>query len=182
MRKRRISPRYPNKYLVAGFVVFLAGGVLLLWNLGYLPKMGRLWPMVPLLLGLFLLYRVYLLGGRDRYILPGMLLTLCGLQFLLLNTLFQSQSLARVWPSFMLVAGISIVPFAMRRKGNARIALLVPALFISLLAVLFFPFSLGWMDVRLRDFVGRWWPMILILVGMATMAAFFIRKRISKPQ
>jgi len=180
MRKRNAPPRYPNKYLVVGFVVFITGVVLLLWNLGYLPGMGRLWPLAPLLLGMFVLYRVYLLGLREAYILPGMFLTLCGLQFLLLNTFFQAQSLARVWPSFMLVAGVSFIPFAMKRKGNARVALMVPAVFISLLGILFFPFSLGRMRISLTEFVGRWWPTILILTGLFLMTVFFLKKRTSK--
>jgi hypothetical protein len=182
MKRLRTPPRYPNKYLVVGIMAFLVGGVLLLWNLGYLPGLGHLWPLAPLLLGLFTLYRVYLKGARDRYLLPGMLLALCGLQFLLLDTVFQTTPLARVWPSFMFVAGISLVPFAMRRKGNARVALLVPALFIAGLSVLFFPFSLGRMGVSLRVFVGRWWPMILVVVGVSLVIAFFFKKRTSKPQ
>lgn len=182
MRKRAAAPRYPNKYLVVGFAVFLLGGILLLWNLGYLPGLARLWPLGPLLVGLFLLYRVYLRGGRDRFLLPGTVLTLYGLQFLLLNTVFQAQRLALIWPSFMFVAGVSLVPFAMRRKGHARVALLVPALFLCLLAVLFFPFSLGRVGFGLGEFVGRWWPAILILAGLSLMAGFFVKKRTSKPQ
>jgi hypothetical protein len=182
MRKRAVPPRYPNKYLVVGFAAFLTGGILLLWNLGYLPGLALLWPLGPLLIGMFVLYRAYLRGGRDRFLLPWMFLTLYGLQFLLLNTVFQALSLARVWPSFMFVAGISLMPFAMRRKGNARVGLLVPALFLCLLAILFFPFSLGRVGFSLVQFVGRWWPAILILAGLSLMTGFFVKKRTSKPQ
>lgn len=180
MKSRRKHPRFPNKILVVGFVVFLLGGVLLLWNLGFLPGLGRLWPLAPMLLGAFLLYMVYLRGIRDRFSLLGMFLTLGGLQFLLLNTVFQAQDLVKVWPSFMLVAGLSLVPFGLKRKGNARAALLVPAAFLSVLALLFFPFSLGRMGISLTAFVGRWWPVILILSGLSLMTAYFWKKRTSK--
>ena len=40
MRRRRETPRWPNKYLVAGAGALIVGGVLLLWNLGYLPGPG----------------------------------------------------------------------------------------------------------------------------------------------
>ena len=50
MKKKR-TPRYPNKLLIAGVVVLVAGGLLLLWNLGYLPQLGKLWPVPVIIVG-----------------------------------------------------------------------------------------------------------------------------------
>ncbi|MGA2480851.1 MAG: hypothetical protein ABSG63_19065, partial [Spirochaetia bacterium] len=103
-------PRYPNKLLVAGVVVLVIGGILLLWNLGYLPQLGKLWPVPVILVGLVFLYMTWPRGHSDRWLIPGMVFTLGGIVFLLVNTVLNEQSLVRIWPAFMLVTGISLIP------------------------------------------------------------------------
>jgi len=176
MRKRK-KPRYPNKLLIAGVTTALAGGVLLLWNLGYLPQPGRLWPVLVILGGLFFLYMAWPRGKSDRWIIPGMIFTLGGLVFLLMNTVLAGQSLARIWPAFMLVTGLSLIPYGLRRRGSARTAIVVPALFISCLALLFFVFSLRRETGEFGQFVRQWWPMILVISGIALVVSFFTMRR-----
>jgi peptidoglycan/LPS O-acetylase OafA/YrhL len=122
MTKRK-KPRYPNKLLVAGVAVVVVGGVLLLWNLGYLPQPGRLWPVPVIIVGLLFLYMAWPQRRSDRWIIPGMVLTLGGVVFLLVNTVLSEQSLARIWPAFMVVTGVSLVPYGFRKKGSARTAI-----------------------------------------------------------
>lgn len=174
---KRIKPRYPNKLLVAGVAVALAGSVLMLGNLGYLPQPGRLWPVPVILVGLFFLYMAWPRGRSDRWIIPGMVCTLGGVVFLLMNTILASQSLARIWPAFMLVTGLSLVPYGFRKKGSARTAIVVPGLFISCLALLFLPFSIHHAEGGFASFVMQWWPMILVILGIALIVSFFTSRR-----
>ena len=167
--KKRPSPRYPNKLLVAGFAVLVAGGVILLWNLCYLPQPGRLWPVPVIVVGLFFLYMAWPRGHSDQWIIPGMVFTLGGVVFLLVNTVLREGSLPRIWPAFMLVTGVSLIPYGYRKKGAARTGIVVPAVFISLLALLFFPFSLRRAGGGFVAFVQQWWPMILVLLGIAIL-------------
>ena len=175
--KRRPLPRYPNKLLVTGVAVVLAGGVFLLWNLGYLPHPGRLWPVPVILVGLFFLYMAWPRRHSDSWIIPGMVLTLGGVVFLLMNTVLNEESLARIWPAFMLVTGISLIPYGYRKKGSARIAIVIPAIFISFLALLFFPFSLRRAGGGFVAFVQQWWPLILVILGIALIISFFSTRR-----
>jgi hypothetical protein len=175
--KKKPSPRYPNKLLVAGVAVLIAGGVILLWNLGYLPQPGKLWPVPVIIVGLFFLYMAWPRGHSDQWIIPGMVLTLGGVVFLLVNTVLNEESLARIWPAFMLVTGVSLIPYGFRKKGSARTAIVVPALFISLLALLFFPFSLRRTGGGFVAFVQQWWPMILVILGIALIVSFFSTRR-----
>jgi len=175
--KKRPVPRYPNKLLVAGVAVLVAGGVILLWNLGYLPQPGKLWPVPVILAGLVFLYMAWPRGHSDRWIIPGMVLTLGGLVFLLVNTVLNEESLARVWPAFMLVTGISLVPYGYRKKGSARTAIVIPAVFISFLALVFFLFSLRRTGGGFVAFVRQWWPMILVVLGIALIVSFFSTRR-----
>ncbi len=175
-RKAR-PPRYPNKLLVGGVAVFVAGGVLLLWNLGYLPQPGRLWPVPVIIVGLFFLYMAWPRGRSDHWIIPGMILTLGGIVFLLMNTVLSAQSLERIWPAFMLVTGVSLVPYAYRKRGSARIAIIIPALFISFLALVFLPFSLHRTGGGFAAFVRQWWPVIPLILGIALVVSFFSARR-----
>ncbi|MGA2976569.1 MAG: hypothetical protein ABSF77_14770 [Spirochaetia bacterium] len=174
---KRKKPRYPNKLLVAGVAVALAGSVLMLGNLGYLPQPGRLWPVAVILVGLFFLYMAWPRGRSDRWIIPGMVCTLGGVVFLLMNTILASQSLARIWPAFMLVTGLSLVPYGFRKKASARTAIVVPGLFISCLALLFLPFSIHHAEGGFASFVTQWWPMILVILGIALIVSFFTSRR-----
>ncbi len=173
----RPGPRYPNKLLVAGVAIVLAGGLLLLWNLGYLPQPGRLWPVLVILAGLVSLYMAWPRGRSDRWIIPGMILTLGGCVVLLMNTVLSGQSLARIWPAFMLVTGLSLIPYGYRKHGGARTAIVIPAIFISCLALLFFPFSLRRSEGGLVAFVQQWWPMVLVILGVALLVSFFSSRR-----
>ena len=171
-------PRYPNKFLVLGVAGVVAGGILLLWNFGYLPQPGYLWPIAVLIIGLIFLYMAWPRKHSDNWIIPGMVLTLGGLVLLLTNTVLQQQSLQRIWPLFMLITGISLVPFALRKKASARAAIIVPAIFISLLALFFLVFSLHREEGGgLVVFVRQWWPMILVVLGITLIISFFSTRR-----
>ncbi len=175
--KNRAGSRYPNKLLVGGVATVLAGSLLLLWNFGYLPQLGGLWPVTLILAGLVCLYMAWPLGRSDRWIFPGMILTLGGVVFLLMNTVLRAQQLSRIWPAFMLITGLSLVPYGLRKRGSARIAIFVPALFISCLAMLFFRFSLRGPEGGFAAFVHQWWPMILVMLGLALIVSFFVSRR-----
>ena len=166
--------------LVTGVTVGLAGGLLMLWNLGYLPQASLLWPVAVILTGLVFLYLAWPRRKSDRWIIPGMVLTLGGIVFLLMNTVLRSQELARIWPAFMLITGVSLVPYGLRKQGSARTAILVPGLFICLLALLFFPFSLRRTGGDFTSFVRQWWPMILVVLGAGLIVSFFSTRRPNK--
>jgi hypothetical protein len=92
------------------------------------------------------------------------------------NTVLSEQSLARIWPAFMVVTGVSLIPYGFRKKGSARTAIVVPGIFILCLALLFFPFSLRH-DGGFAAFVQHWWPLILVILGLALIISFFSTRR-----
>lgn len=175
--RRPERPRYPNLFLVIGVAALLVGGVLLLWNLGYLPQPGRLWPIPFVLVGLVFLYLAWPRKHSDNWIIPGMVLTLGGLVVLLATTVLPPGSLARIWPVFMLITALSLVPFGLRKRAAARTAILVPAIFFFFLGLVFLPFSLHHEDGGLVAFVRQWWPMILVVLGITLIISFFSTRR-----
>lgn len=173
----RVKPRYPNKFLVIGVAALLVGGVLLLWNLGYFPHVGRLWPILLILVGLVFLYMAWPRKRSDNWIIPGMVLTLGGVIILLATTVLAADSLSRIWPVFVLVTAVSLIPFGLRKRGSARTAILVPAVFLFLLGLALLPFSLHRAEGGLTAFVRQWWPMILIVLGITLIVSFFSTRR-----
>jgi hypothetical protein len=175
MKKR--TPRYPNKLLVIGVVVLIAGGVLLMANLGSFTLPASLWPLPLLAAGLVFLYLAYVRGRSSRYILPGMLLTLGGLFFLLVETVLGWGALERIWPAFMLITGLSMLAWGLRLKPSARTTIIVPGVFIAALGLLLFPFSLQHQPGGLAAFVGRWWPLVLVVIGLVLVTSFFSTRK-----
>jgi len=171
------EPRYPNKLLVIGTVTAVVGIVLLLATLGPLTLPMGLWPVPVVLGGLVFLYLAYVRGRAARYVLPGMLLTLGGLFFLLVETVLGWGALARAWPGLMLVTGLSLFAWGMRLKPRARTAIVVPGLFIAALAVLLLPFSLQQQRGSLAAFVGRWWPLALVVIGLVLVVSFYSTRK-----
>jgi hypothetical protein len=160
------EPKFPNKTLIIGVCCLLAGGLALLSTLGFLPSPGNLWPLPLIIVGMGILYSVFLKGKKDIYILPGMFLSLGGILALLLNTLISETSLVKIWPAFMLVTGLCLIPYALRKKHRYRMAVLISAFSIIALSCLFLPFSLGIASMSFTEFVLTWWPVLPIVLGV----------------
>jgi len=169
------SPRFPNKLLVMGVSFAFVGGLLLLWTSGYFEGFGALWPILPVIGGLLLLYLRFYRRGHDYYIFLGSSLLLAGV-LLLLTTTILPTSLERVWPILMTIVGLSLLFYGARKVGLARVRLFIPAFAMILLSILFVPFSLGIVEVSFATFVGRWWPLLFVLIGIGLGIAHFVRQ------
>ncbi len=162
MRKTR---RFPNTLLVLSVFSITLGLGFLLWTSGYVSILGAFWPVVIVFLGLFLLYIVYIRKGPSRFSFPGMFLSLSGLFYLLFLRVSGGFPLRCLWPVFMCIAGISLLPQAFKRQGSRRIALFVPALAIIFLSFVFLLFSTNILNADFRHFVSVFWPVLFILIG-----------------
>lgn len=169
------SPRFPNKLAVIGVFFVLAGGVLLLWTAGYLRRFVTLWPLLPVVGGLVLLYFRIFRHGRDYYIFLGTSLLLSGI-LLLVTTTALPAALEGIWPLFMTVIGISLLLYGVRKEGSSRVTFVVPGLVMILLSVVFLPFSLNLVTADFVSFVGVWWPVLLVVMGAALIAAHLARR------
>ncbi len=170
------AQRFPHKVLIIGIGFILSGALLLLWRLKFLPSVEALWPLALILVGLYFLYRVFLQARSRRLILPGMIFTLSGIFLLLSNTIIPGLTLSRIWPVFMLIAGLSILPYGFGKKTTTRIAIIIPACAIIGLSIIFFPFSLGMIDTSFKEFVLTWWPTLLLLSGVILIISYLMRR------
>jgi drug/metabolite transporter (DMT)-like permease len=171
------EPKFPNKYLVIGVVTFIIGGLFLLWTLGFLPSFKALWPLPLIIFGMLLIYLVIFQARRDVYLIIGMILTLCGVFFLLMN-IISEKNLSKIWPGFMLITGISMIPYALRKKQEKyKIAIIIPALSIIILSCIFFLFSLDILGLSFQVFVSKWWPVLIIILGISFIVLFYYSQK-----
>jgi drug/metabolite transporter (DMT)-like permease len=173
----RNEPKFPNKYLIIGAVTFIVGGLFLLWTLGFLPSFKSLWPLPLIIFGMLLIYLVIFHRRRDVYLVIGMILSLCGIFFLLIN-IIPEKNLAKIWPGFMLITGISLLPYAFRKKQEKyKIAIIIPAWCMIILSCIFFLFSLNILGVSFQVFVSKWWPVLIIILGISFIVLFYYSKK-----
>jgi hypothetical protein len=169
------SPRFPNKLAIIGVFFILVGGVLLLWTAGYLHRFVSLWPLAPVILGLVLLYFRVFRSGPDYYVFIGTGLVLTGL-LLMLVTIVVPVELSRIWPLFMTVIGVAFLAYGFRKQGASRVTFTVPGGAMTLLSLIFLPFSLELVSADFAAFVGVWWPVLLVIMGLALIVAHLGRR------
>jgi len=176
----REKRRFPNALLVTGVLLFVIGGCLLLLTSGMLPGLASLWPALFIVGGLTLLYLSVARRITEFYVFPGMFMALGGLYFVLGEGFLAWRELLKVWPVFMAITGASIIPYGLLKRGNARVALVIPGVAILVLALIFLPFSLGITSLSFAKVAVLWWPALLVALGLVFLASHFLRRRREK--
>lgn len=147
--------RNRGQFSVLAVLCILAGFLLVLNNIGIIGGVWKLWPIFPLFLGLGGIW--FFKMGKGRNLIPlgiGAYLTLISIFFFALNYTTWSH-MAKMWPVFIGVFGISILViacFAEKKKWFAASGLLL----VFLAAIFFMVFTI---DVGL-------WPISLMLFGI----------------
>jgi hypothetical protein len=75
----------------------------------------------------------------------------------------------RWWPAISIFAGLSMLPAGWHHFGAVRPTYVVPAALFVILGVSLLFFSLGIVDFSLRQFMIRWWPLLLAMAGLILM-------------
>lgn len=171
--------RIPRKNLVLGTLFVVVGGALLLRTSGKLSGVLPFWPVLLLVFGLYLLYRVYILGGSESLVFLGIFSAQAGAFLLLLNAeVMGSLYYRNLWPFFMLFAGVALLIYGLKRKGARRVRYLIPALSIILLSFIFLLFSMGFIQVSLKTILVHFWPLILVLCGVFLILFDYFRNKV----
>jgi hypothetical protein len=140
-----------------GWVLLLLGAILLLdrWQPHLLG-----WSTIMISLGVAL---IYLGVARDRgAIFPGTFLFLIGVLNLLRSEGVLDIPWSLTWPLILMALGVAFVTLFI--SDPDRRGALPPGLIIITMAFIFLRFPEFW--DTLWDFVGTWWPVILVLIGL----------------
>lgn len=164
-----------EKLLISGAIFILVGTVLLLLSTGILTGKKLIIPVFMIFLGFYLLYIGFFKHKKEIRILPGMFFTLIGIYGILLaSNVLETGELRKIWPIFMLIAGVSLVPYGFKTKKEGRIKIFIPSAAIVILSLVFLMFSLK-LFTGFNSFVVVWWPSLLVIMGIALVTAYFIK-------
>ena len=175
-RMKGKQPRFPNKYVVIGVMTLLLGLMLLLWTVGELKHPVNLWPVGLLIVGLVFLYFRMFHAGPDSYLFLGIAAFLSGI-LLLITKLVVHLELTAIWPFFMMICGVALLVYGLRKRGYTRLSLAVPGVATLMLSFLFLPFSLGIIKRPFAEVVTDWWPVILVVLGIALLVLHLVREK-----
>jgi len=177
MNKKNFSR---EKLLSFGIIFIFLGIIFLLITTGKFTGRELIWPIIPLSLGLLLLYRSFFKSGKDIYLLIGMFLSLTGVYLLLRITILDRYGIEKVWPFFMLFTGISLLLYGFKKKKDNRLKIFVPAIAIIALSLFFLPFSLKLFTTKFLTFAVIWWPVIFIAMGIILIILFIAKRHEQK--
>ncbi|MDR1910073.1 MAG: hypothetical protein LBQ35_09205 [Spirochaetaceae bacterium] len=75
----------------------------------------------------------------------------------------------RWWPAISIFAGLSMLPAGWHHFGSVKSTYVVPAALFVILGALLLFFSLGIVAFSFRQFMIRWWPLLLAMAGLILM-------------
>lgn len=155
-----------------GLILLFFGGGLLLWTVGQVPFVLTIFPLFLICLGVLLLYFVYYMDFSEVYLFLGMFL-IQGAIFWIVKHKIPTVYLRALWPVFLLMSGLTLLPFSLRKRRQKRSVFLIPAITFILLFLFFLPFSMGFAQMRFMDFIKKWWPGSFLLMGIILLIAHF---------
>lgn len=163
------AKRDNNGNLVAGGLLIILGLLFLAVTLGVFQlNWTNFWPIIPMAVGLYLLLlalTTHDLNRRGGLVIGGTIPFLIGL-FFFATTLgvIEWDLQGRLWPTYPLIVGLAF--FAAYLTSGFRRGYLIPAAILSLVGLGFLPFT--FMDPN-NDYVSKFWPVVLILVGLVLL-------------
>ena len=164
----------PQTGLILGLLFLFFGGGLLFWTVGRIPFVLSILPLLLICMGVLLLYFVFYLDFSEVYLFMGMFL-IQGAIFWVVKQRILNVYLSSLWPVFLLMSGLTLLPFALRKKRQRRTVFLVPAISFIVLFLFFIPFSLRLTSLGFLEFVKLWWPGGFLLLGIILLISHFYR-------
>lgn len=158
-----------SRRALLSFGLILVGGALLLLTTGALSVGALVIPLSAIIAGVVLLWRAFMPDGREGNVFAGTFLALSGGFWVLRESALPGVSLSSIWPVFMTIGGTALVAYGIKKGRDYRLALLVPGTAIILLSGVFLMFSLEIVEAELSDVAVRWWPALLVLLGVFMM-------------
>lgn len=157
-----------------GITLTICGMGLLSYTAFRVPFVHSLWPPALILFGGFLTWRYFFLGMVEFFFFFGMLCVHAGILGLL-SGWFSFIDIGRIWPLFLTLTGLTLLPYGYKKRRNNRLALIVPSLSFIFLSLVFLPFSLGVTTLRFREFIFRWWPLLIVFLGILFLVDCFCK-------
>lgn len=160
--------------LFPGLLLIGAGAYLLAANFGMrVPQIGSLWPLLPTLLGIFLLTEA-ITKNKDA-IFAAVLFTLTGLFFFAFTLGYLPWAeMYRLWPAFPTIMGISFLSLYLVKLDWG---LLIPTGIFLGVGVIFFAINYGYLNAIVLAYIWKLWPVVLIILGLSLIIGRAVKQQ-----
>src|SRR5687768_7030214 len=144
----------------------------------------RLWPFIPILIGVALLIQ-FAVGQPNRagLVFVGLVFALTGI-FMCVFTFEVGRltwfDLTRYWPIFPAIIGAGFLAIFIA-DGMRNEALLKPAYLIGGFGIFLLPFTTGVLGGTLLDQVSQFWPLLFIPLAILVVIQIRARNRTERP-
>src|SRR5215217_5361702 len=108
-------------------------------------------------------------GINNGSVVPGLLLILLGVAFMVATLGVYDFNWGNTWPAFPIVLGITFIVQAFTAEEDRRANLVGAGTTLVLLGVFFFATTLGYVGWGEQ---GTLWPFYVIIPGVAALAAY----------
>lgn len=174
-----------QRSILLAIILILLGLWFLAQNIGLpLPNLGQLWPAIIIIGGFQSLWTHYRGEGSDPSgIFVGISAIQTGLFFFLftLNVWIPVfgrvswASMAELWPAFIVIGAIAfIAQFIL--SGFKEINILIVGILALAIGIGCFAFTLGFFSMILGRQLFKFWPVILILIGLGSLAGNYLKR------
>ena len=158
-----------NSSYALGALLIILGIFMLIVQFGYV-NWGKFWPFILIIGGTLFFFGFFLNRKNFGLIMPGTILFIIGVLFL-----YTSHShwhyMEELWPTFILAPGVGLLlMFLFGPKGNA---FWIPGSILVTLALIFY--ARFW-------YFFRYWPIVLILVGLYLIFSGFGKNEHTEPE
>lgn len=164
--------------IIPALFLIALGAWLFAQNLGVpLPAWDRAWPAILVFVGLAFILQFFLGRRSDTgLIFVGVAATLVGVFFFAFTLgYFRWGDMERYWPIFVLIGSAAFFGQWLARPGER--GLLVPAFLALLVGGVALPITLRAVNPALADLAIKFWPVGLILLGLALLLGIFQRRK-----
>jgi hypothetical protein len=163
--------------IIPALFLILFGVWLLAQNLGVpLPAWDTAWPALPLFFGLAFLLQFVLGGRRDSgLVFVGVAAALVGVFFFAFTLgYYRWTDMDRYWPIFVLIGSAAFFGQWLAQPRDR--GLLVPAFLALAVGGVALPITLQAVNPALADVVIKFWPLVLVLLGLGMLLSIFPRR------
>jgi hypothetical protein len=119
-----------------------------------------------IIIGSFFAFLAVRMGRRSIWLFLATFFILVGFFLLLSSLRILPVTPLEWWPAVSIFAGLSLIPSGWHHFGAVRRSYLVPAILFIILGAVLLVFSLNIVNFSFRQFLIRWWHLLLVLAGI----------------
>ena len=176
---RRTAARF---VFIIGFFLMFLGSAFIIESLMNISRVSILVSFLLLILGIGCAAFAIQLNWRSVYLFFAALFLQAGLVLFLYTIHVIPVKLVNSWPLLSVFAGIALIPAGWHRYGVIKVSYIVPSVAFIIIGAALMIFALRLVPFSLVQFVINWWPLLVIVAGLALVLSSLATKFSGEPK